>query len=85
MNIFIVEDDSNIIRILEKIIKDRALGILLGYANDGINGLMEIQSLKPDIVLVDLLIPGKDGINLVREAKNMLPDIQFIMISQVSS
>lgn len=85
MNIFIVEDDSNITRLLEKIIKDRELGTLLGYANDGINGLMEIQSLKPDIVLVDLLMPGKDGISLVREAKNTYPNIQFIMISQVSS
>ncbi|MGF7057651.1 response regulator [Brassicibacter mesophilus] len=85
MNIFIVEDDSNITRLLEKIIKDRELGTLLGHANDGINGLMEIQSLKPDIVLVDLLMPGKDGISLVREAKNTYPNIQFIMISQVSS
>lgn len=85
MNIFIVEDDSNIIRILEKIIKDRGLGKLLGHANDGITGLEEIQILKPDIVLVDLLMPGKDGISLVREAKSKYPDMQFIMISQVSS
>ncbi len=85
MNIFIVEDDSNIIRILEKIIIDRELGKLLGHANDGIAGLREIQNLKPDIVLVDLLMPGKDGISLVREAKSVYSDIQFIMISQVSS
>ncbi|SCG83759.1 Transcriptional regulatory protein glnL [Proteiniborus sp. DW1] len=85
MNIFIIEDDNSIIKILEKIIIDRELGTLLGYANDGINGLLEIQNLKPDIVLVDLLMPGKDGISLVKEAKDMHPDIQFIMISQVSS
>lgn len=85
MNIFIVEDDNNIIRVLEKIIMDRELGKLLGHANDGITGLKEIQLLKPDIVLVDLLMPGKDGISLVKEGKSLDPDIQFIMISQVSS
>ncbi len=85
MNIFIVEDDNNIIRVLDKIINDRKLGTLLGWANDGINGLIEIQSLKPDIVLVDLLMPGKDGISLVKEAKAIHPNIQFIMISQVTS
>ncbi|WP_352418809.1 response regulator [Proteiniborus sp.] len=85
MNIFIVEDDSNIIKILEKIIKDRELGNLLGYAKDGVNGLLEIQSLNPDIVLVDLLMPGKDGISLVKEAKAIHPNTQFIMISQVTS
>lgn len=85
MNIFIVEDDNNVIRLLEMIIADRELGKLLGHANDGITGLREIQTLKPDIVLVDLLMPGKDGISLVKEAKVLYPDVQFIMISQVSS
>lgn len=85
MNIFIVEDDINIIRLLEKIIIDRKLGILIGHATDGILGLKEIQRVIPDIVLVDLLMPGKDGISLVKEIKKLYPEIQFIMISQVSS
>jgi two-component system, response regulator YcbB len=85
MKVFIVEDDNNIIRVLEKIISDRDLGELLGHAGDGITGMEEIQILRPDIVLVDLLMPGKDGISLVREAKSRYPDMQFIMISQVSS
>lgn len=85
MNIFIIEDDNGIIKILEKIIMDRELGTLLGYSNEGISGQLEIQNLRPDIVLVDLLMPGKDGITLVKEVKEMNPDIQFIMISQVSS
>lgn len=85
MKIYIVEDDGNIVRILEKIIIDKSLGSVAGSANDGITGLQEIEVLKPDIVLVDLLMPGKDGISLVREAKTIHPDIQYIMISQVSS
>ena len=85
MEIFIVEDDENIIRILEKIIEDKKLGEIVGKANDGICGLEEIKIVKPDIVLVDLLMPGKDGINLTGELKAIYPDIQYIMISQVSS
>ena len=85
MKIFIVEDDENIARILEKIIEDKRLGEIVGKANDGICGLEEIKITNPDIVLVDLLMPGKDGISLTRELKSIYPDIQFIMISQVSS
>lgn len=85
MRILIIEDDPNIIRILEKIIMDRKLGDVIGHSSDGINGLHEIQELKPEIVLVDLLMPGKDGITLVREVKPKHPEIQYIMISQVSS
>lgn len=85
MKIFIVEDDKNIIRVLEIIIADRELGEIIGYANNGISGFEEIIVLKPDIVLVDLLMPGKDGISLVKEVKSLYPYVQFIMISQVSS
>ncbi len=85
MKIFIVEDDENIARILEKIIEDKRLGEIVGKANDGICGLEEIKITNPDIVLVDLLMPGKDGISLTRELKSIYPDIQYIMISQVSS
>ncbi len=85
MKILIVDDDDNIIRILEKIIKDKELGTIVGKVNDGISALEDIKILKPDIVLVDLLMPCKDGISLIREAKAMYSDIQYIMISQVSS
>lgn len=85
MKIFIVEDDNNIIRVLEKIVVDRELGQVIGHANDGITGFQEIITLKPDIVLVDLLMPGRDGISLVKETKKVYPAVQFIMISQVSS
>jgi two-component system response regulator YcbB len=85
VKILIIEDDLNIIKILEKIIDDRGLGLLLGYATDGLEGEKKIQALKPDIVLIDLLMPGKDGISLVRDAKIMFPEMQFIMISQVSA
>lgn len=85
MRIYIVEDDDNIVNILEKIILDKDLGEVIGKANDGKKGLEEIPLLKPDIVLVDLLMPGMDGINLTRKVKAIDPDIQYIMISQVSS
>ncbi len=85
MKIYIVDDNDNITRILEKIIVDQDLGEVIGKANDGVIALEEIGLLNPDIVLVDLLMPGKDGISLVKEAKNINPHIQYIMISQVSS
>lgn len=85
MKIYIVEDDPNIALILEKIIMDKNLGDIIGMASNGISALEEIEILKPDLVLVDLLMPGKDGIGLVRESKIIHPSTQYIMISQVSS
>ncbi|KDR95138.1 two-component system, response regulator YcbB [Peptoclostridium litorale DSM 5388] len=85
MNIFIVEDDMNIIRILKRIVEDRALGRVVGYCQDGEQAIEEIRDVNPDMVLVDLLMPGMDGISLVGHLKRELAHIQFIMISQVAS
>jgi two-component system response regulator YcbB len=85
VRVLIIEDDINVIKILERIINDRALGQVIGYALDGVEGKNKIDILNPDIVLVDLLMPGKDGISLVSEVKSNYPEIQFVMISQVSS
>ncbi|NLY85370.1 MAG: response regulator [Tissierellia bacterium] len=85
MRIYIVDDDKNVIKILERIIIDKNLGDIVGSAQDGITALEEIKSLRPDIALVDLLMPGMDGISLVKEIKSIEPNIQFIMISQVST
>ncbi len=85
MKMYLVEDDDNIINILERIIEDKNLGQIVGKSNDGKKGLEEILLLKPDIVLVDLLMPGMDGISLTRKVKALEPNIQYIMISQVSS
>lgn len=85
MRIYIVDDNTNVVRILERILLDKALGEVVGKTDNGITALEEIPLLKPDIVLVDLLMPGKDGISLVKEVKGIHPQTQYIMISQVSS
>lgn len=85
MRIYIVEDDRNVVKHLSHIIVDCDLGEVVGTAGDGAAAYEEILMLKPDLVLVDLLMPGKDGITLVQDIKKVNSRIQFVMISQVSS
>ncbi len=85
MKIFILDDDKNVIRVLEKIIFDRKLGLVVGHAMDGEKGIEEIKRLKPDLVLVDLLMPQTDGLTVIKTLKKQYPLMEFIMISQVSS
>jgi len=84
LKFYIVDDDINIVKILEDIIEDRNLGKVIGYAYDGDTAFEDIIELKPDIVLVDYLMPNKDGSRLTKEIKKSNPGIYFIIISQVS-
>ncbi len=85
MRIYLVDDDEAIVSMLENIIIDYDLGQIVGKALDGMHAKKDIQILKPDIVIVDLLLPKIDGIELVNNFKSKNCSIQFIMLSQVSS
>lgn len=85
MNIYLLDDDKNVLNILKIIIKERKLGEVCGFATDGNDGLEDLEHLKPDIVMVDMLMPKMDGITFIKEARKKVPDAAYIMLSQVSS
>jgi len=84
-NFYIVDDDKVIRQILKTIITDQNLGNVLGIADNGWAALREIKELKPEIVLIDLLMPEIDGIEVIADLRKSGCESMFIMISQVDS
>ncbi len=85
MKFYLVDDDLMVIKILENIIEEQKLGDVIGYSTDSTECINEILIKKPDIVLVDMLMPQKDGSMLVSEIKSKNSEIKFIMISQITT
>lgn len=85
MKFYIVDDDISVIHALEEIIEDENLGKVVGSSQDGEAATHDLLLMRPDIVLVDLLMPEKDGASLVQELSGKLSETRFIMISQVST
>lgn len=85
MSSFIVIDDDRTVRsVLTKIIEQYSLGDVIGEAEDGLKGEELILRYKPDIVIIDLLLPMQDGISIIRKVKSSNIKSMFIMLSQVS-
>lgn len=65
--VVIANDD----RLLAEIIvhKFAARGFEVHSAGDGNSALELIRSLKPDLAILDLMMPGRDGFELLREIK----------------
>lgn len=82
-NFLIIDDDINIRKILKFIIKENDLGNVIGELDSGEDAVNKINSLSPDIVLIDLLLPIEDGISVIKKAKKNNFNGKFIMISQV--
>lgn len=85
MNFYLIDDDQQVINIIENIIEDEKLGFIIGSSTDAEEALREITSRKPDIVIIDMLMPKKDGASIVTEVKSVHKDVKFIMISQIST
>ncbi|WP_213974769.1 response regulator [Tepidanaerobacter acetatoxydans] len=81
--VIIVDDDRAVRRILSGIIENNNLGDIVGDSGDGEEAEKKISVLKPDIVLMDFLLPSKDGLEIIRSLKKRGINTHFIMISQV--
>jgi len=65
--ILIVEDDLPILKILvDKFTKE---GYVVMQALDGLEGLEKIQKEKPDLVLLDIMMPKMDGITMLKNMR----------------
>jgi NarL family two-component system response regulator LiaR len=54
---------------------------LAGEASDGMEALQMAGTCKPDIILMDLLMPGTDGITATREIHQKYPQIKIIALT----
>lgn len=85
MRFYLIDESPSIISILKTIIQEQSLGQVCGSTVDPLDALEDLERTKPDIVIVDLLMPKMDGITFVKNAKEILSDAIYIMLSQVSS
>lgn len=82
---YLVDDDLAVVNVLKLIIEHNGRGIVCGHAQNGADALDDLPHARPDIVLVDMLMPEMDGITFVQKAKEAHPHLHFIMLSQVSA
>lgn len=81
---YIVDDDDAVIKNIKYIIEENDLGQVSGCSTSSSQSLNEITFLRPDIVIVDYLMPEIDGINLINKLISNNSDSIFIMLSKVS-
>ena len=65
--ILIIEDDKDLAEIYSK--KLEGSGFSISVVNDGQNGLVKTQSWKPDLILLDLMLPQMHGFDVLAKLK----------------
>jgi excisionase family DNA binding protein len=67
-NVLIVDDEQEIVEIM-RVFLQRQGGYEITSAADGISALIEVGRTKPDLLILDIMIPGVDGIEVCRRIK----------------
>ena len=86
IKVLIVDDNELSRDMLMESLQNEADIDIAATASDGMDAAVKIEKLRPDIVLVDLVMPRLDGIGLVKKIKDEMENEapSFIMISGVS-
>ena len=70
IHILVIEDEPSVQTLLRKQLT--ASGFQVSVANDGLDGLVKLETIKPNLILCDLMMPNLDGVEFVRAIKQHL-------------
>lgn len=78
-------DDHEIMRDgLREVLQREADFDVVGQAGDGAAAVRIAQQLRPDVVIMDVMMPLKNGIDACREITEMLPDTRVLILTAAS-
>ncbi|WP_243312256.1 response regulator [Fundidesulfovibrio agrisoli] len=66
-SVLLVEDDEDILQLLEYNFQNA--GFAVTTSRDGLDALTRIRRQRPDLVLLDIMLPGADGFEVCRSIK----------------
>jgi len=78
----LIADDHAVVRAGLRLLLDAAEGIeVVGEAGSGEEAVRLTRSVKPDVVLMDVVMPGMSGIEATRPALDAAPEAKVLVLS----
>lgn len=81
LKILIVDDHAIVRDGLAAILKFQKDMTVVGEAADGKSAIQKAQTLRPDIILMDLMMPNMNGADATAAIKQVLPETQILLLT----
>lgn len=80
--IAVIEDDIYIGNVLEELLTESGYSVIRAYS--GTEGLLLLEKSKPDLVLLDLMLPGMSGEEVLQNISELAPVMILSAKTEVS-
>jgi len=75
----VIDDDPQICRVVSRILTDAGFEVF--EAAEGREGLKQMLTFPPDVILTDIIMPEMEGIEFIRNVRRILPKVKVIAMS----
>ena len=81
IKVMIVDDHAIVREGIAEVLEQSGEFEVVGQAGDGEEAVNKVQELRPDVVIMDILMPLKDGIEACRDIAAAWPDTRVLMLT----
>ncbi|MBN1811967.1 MAG: response regulator transcription factor [Anaerolineae bacterium] len=81
IKVLVVDDAADTVQILDRVLSSD--GYKVATASSGTEGLRKAYDFRPDLILLDLMMPGMDGWTMLRRLREF-SDVPVIMVTAMS-
>ncbi len=84
VRLMMVDDHPLMLIGISSMLEGKGIDIVV-TAGNGIEALQKVGELKPDVMMLDIVMPGMDGIELARHMRAEMSDVALLVLSSDSS
>ena len=82
MTTILLADDHTVVRQGLRALLEREPDLsVIGEAADGLDAVQHTERLRPDVLVVDLMMPGLGGLEVVRQVRQRVPGTRVVVLS----
>ena len=81
MRVLVVDDDPDVRKLMRRVLESKKSFQVVGEAVDGVDALEKMETLNPQLVIMDVRMPRMDGIEATKQIKEAWPSTAVVGFS----
>ena len=84
IRVMLVDDHPVTRRGLREMLEDAGTFEVVAQAGDGVEAIIQAEETRPDVIVMDVMMPKKDGVEACRSILDLLPETKVLMFTASS-